>query len=60
MIVISFDNTVRSGYGPMARDVDSLAIAMKAYLHNDVFVYDTSIPPLPWQQQVIIELAYFL
>ena len=36
----------------MACDVDGLALAMKAYLDEDIFTSDTSIPPLPWQQQV--------
>ncbi|XP_018430685.1 PREDICTED: vitamin D3 hydroxylase-associated protein-like, partial [Nanorana parkeri] len=38
--------------GPMARDVDSLALFMKAVLCDDLFQLDPTIPPLPFRDEV--------
>ncbi|XP_074817913.1 vitamin D3 hydroxylase-associated protein-like isoform X2 [Natator depressus] len=38
--------------GPMARDVDSLALCMKALLCDDMFCLDPTVPPLPFDEEV--------
>lgn len=44
--------TVQLSVGPMARDVDSLALCMKALLCEDLFRLDSTIPPLPFREEV--------
>ncbi|MEE6495395.1 hypothetical protein FKM82_002034 [Ascaphus truei] len=38
--------------GPMARDVDSLALFMKAVLCDDMFQLDPTVPPIPFKDEV--------
>ncbi|XP_043941848.1 vitamin D3 hydroxylase-associated protein-like [Protopterus annectens] len=38
--------------GPMARDVDSLALCMKALLCEDMFHLDPAVPPLPFNNEI--------
>ncbi|KFO89351.1 Vitamin D3 hydroxylase-associated protein, partial [Buceros rhinoceros silvestris] len=38
--------------GPMARDVDSLALCMKALLCQEMFQLDPTVPPLPFDEEV--------
>ena len=38
--------------GPMARDVDSLALCMKALLCEEMFRLDPTVPPLPFDEEV--------
>ncbi|NXU19650.1 VDHAP protein, partial [Pardalotus punctatus] len=38
--------------GPMARDVDSLALCMKALLCQEMFRLDPSVPPIPFNEEV--------
>uniref|UniRef100_A0A452ID34 Fatty-acid amide hydrolase 1 n=1 Tax=Gopherus agassizii TaxID=38772 RepID=A0A452ID34_9SAUR len=38
--------------GPMARDVDSLALCMRALLCDDMFHLDPTVPPLPFNEEV--------
>ncbi|XP_063795602.1 vitamin D3 hydroxylase-associated protein-like isoform X2 [Pseudophryne corroboree] len=38
--------------GPMARDVDSLALFMKAVLCDDMFQLDPTIPPVPFKDEI--------
>ncbi|KAM6398321.1 uncharacterized protein J5M81_005595 [Pluvialis apricaria] len=38
--------------GPMARDVDSLALCMKALLCEEMFRLDPTLPPLPFDEEV--------
>ncbi|NXR77735.1 VDHAP protein, partial [Pycnonotus jocosus] len=38
--------------GPMARDVDSLALCMKALLCQEMFQLDPTVPPIPFNEQV--------
>ncbi|KAG8436964.1 hypothetical protein GDO86_007881 [Hymenochirus boettgeri] len=38
--------------GPMARDVDSLALFMKAVLCDDMFQLDPTVPPVPFRDEV--------
>ncbi|XP_053841349.1 vitamin D3 hydroxylase-associated protein-like isoform X1 [Vidua macroura] len=38
--------------GPMARDVDSLALCMKALLCQDMFQLDPTVPPIPFNEEV--------
>ncbi|XP_048718594.1 fatty-acid amide hydrolase 1 isoform X3 [Caretta caretta] len=40
------------GIGPMARDVDSLALCMRALLCEDMFHLDPTVPPLPFNEEV--------
>uniref|UniRef100_A0A4W5R4A6 Fatty-acid amide hydrolase 1 n=1 Tax=Hucho hucho TaxID=62062 RepID=A0A4W5R4A6_9TELE len=41
-----------SSFGPMARDVDSLALCMQALLCDHMFRLDPTVPPIPFNQQV--------
>lgn len=45
--------TVLSSVGPLARDVDSLALCMRALLNKDMFTLDPKIPALPFKQEVL-------
>ncbi|XP_075688150.1 vitamin D3 hydroxylase-associated protein-like [Rhinoderma darwinii] len=38
--------------GPMARDVDSLALFMKAILCDDLFKLDPTVPPVPFNDEI--------
>ncbi|NXH92830.1 FAAH1 hydrolase, partial [Edolisoma coerulescens] len=38
--------------GPMARDVDSLALCMKALLCQEMFQLDPTVPPIPFSEEV--------
>ncbi|KAF5897062.1 vitamin D3 hydroxylase-associated protein-like, partial [Clarias magur] len=44
--------TVLSAIGPIARDVESLALCMRALLCTDMFTLDPTVPPIPFNQQV--------
>ncbi|NXR67209.1 VDHAP protein, partial [Rhadina sibilatrix] len=44
--------TVTGMLGPMARDVDSLALCMKALLCQEMFQLDPTVPPIPFNDQV--------
>ncbi|XP_017335039.1 fatty-acid amide hydrolase 1 isoform X1 [Ictalurus punctatus] len=44
--------SILSSVGPLARDVDSLALCMRALLNKDMFTLDPKIPPLPFKQEV--------
>ncbi|KAM9483194.1 fatty-acid amide hydrolase 1-like [Clarias gariepinus] len=44
--------TVHSTIGPMARDVESLALCMRALLCTDMFTLDATVPPIPFNQEV--------
>ncbi|NXM64964.1 VDHAP protein, partial [Illadopsis cleaveri] len=44
--------TVTAMLGPMARDVDSLALCMKALLCQEMFQLDPTVPPIPFDEQV--------
>nr|XP_060629424.1 vitamin D3 hydroxylase-associated protein-like [Anolis sagrei ordinatus] len=38
--------------GPMARDVDSLVLCMRALLCEDLFQLDPTLPPMPFNEEV--------
>uniref|UniRef100_A0A8C3P9Q4 Fatty-acid amide hydrolase 1 n=1 Tax=Chrysemys picta bellii TaxID=8478 RepID=A0A8C3P9Q4_CHRPI len=44
--------TVTGAVGPMARDVDSLALCMRALLCDDMFRLDPTVPPLAFNEEV--------
>ncbi|KAM4628814.1 fatty-acid amide hydrolase 1 isoform 1-T1 [Polymixia lowei] len=44
--------SVSSSVGPLARDVDSLALCMQALLSDHMFHLDPTVPPLPFNLQV--------
>uniref|UniRef100_A0A669DJ53 Fatty-acid amide hydrolase 1 n=1 Tax=Oreochromis niloticus TaxID=8128 RepID=A0A669DJ53_ORENI len=44
--------TVSSSAGPMARDVDSLALCMQALLCDHMFSLDPTVPPLPFNMEI--------
>ncbi|KAH1167025.1 vitamin D3 hydroxylase-associated protein-like [Mauremys mutica] len=44
--------SVTGAVGPMARDVDSLALCMRALLCDDMFCLDPTVPPLPFNEEV--------
>ncbi|XP_007430219.1 fatty-acid amide hydrolase 1 [Python bivittatus] len=45
------------GLGPMARDVDSLALCLRALLCKKMFHLDPTVPPLPFNEQVYTSSA---
>ncbi|XP_038616072.1 fatty-acid amide hydrolase 1 [Tachyglossus aculeatus] len=44
--------SVNLAVGPMARDVDSLALCMRALLCEDMFSLDPTVPPVPFNEKV--------
>nr|XP_033772509.1 vitamin D3 hydroxylase-associated protein-like [Geotrypetes seraphini] len=44
--------SVHPAIGPMARDVDSLALCMKALLCDHMFHLDPTVPPIPFRDEV--------
>ncbi|XP_062995474.1 fatty-acid amide hydrolase 1-like [Elgaria multicarinata webbii] len=44
--------SVAAGIGPMARDVESLALCLRALLCDEMFRLDPTVPPLPFNEQV--------
>ncbi|ROL41638.1 Fatty-acid amide hydrolase 1 [Anabarilius grahami] len=44
--------SVLSSLGPMARDVESLALCMRALLCQDMFTLDPTVPPISFNQKV--------
>ncbi|KFO89350.1 Fatty-acid amide hydrolase 1, partial [Buceros rhinoceros silvestris] len=50
--VCSHPTPVPCALGPMARDVDSLALCMKALLCQEMFQLDPTVPPLPFDEKV--------
>lgn len=44
--------TVQLSLGPMARDVESLALCLKALLCEHLFTLDPTVPPLPFREEV--------
>lgn len=45
-------STVSASVGPMARDVESLALCLRALLCEDMFRLDPTVPPLPFKEEV--------
>ncbi|KAM9542182.1 fatty-acid amide hydrolase 1-like [Guaruba guarouba] len=43
---------VTAAVGPIAKDVESLALSMRALLCEDMFSLDSSVPPLPFNEEV--------
>lgn len=43
---------VVAAVGPMAKDVESLALGMRALLCEDMFNLDSTVPPLPFNEEV--------
>ncbi|NWR62750.1 FAAH1 hydrolase, partial [Bucorvus abyssinicus] len=50
--VCSHPTPVPCALGPMARDVDSLALCMKALLCQEMFQLDPTVPPIPFDEEV--------
>ncbi|EMP25476.1 Vitamin D3 hydroxylase-associated protein [Chelonia mydas] len=51
--ILGFGTDIVTGMvGPMARDVDSLALCMRALLCDDMFRLDPTVPPLPFNEKV--------
>ncbi|NXX77026.1 VDHAP protein, partial [Urocolius indicus] len=48
----AFMLAVTATLGPMARDVDSLALCMKALLCQEMFQLDPTVPPIPFNEEV--------
>ncbi|KAK7144203.1 hypothetical protein R3I94_010582 [Phoxinus phoxinus] len=44
--------SVLSSIGPLARDVESVALCMRALLCQDMFTLDPTVPPIPFNQKV--------
>lgn len=45
--------SVLSSLGPLGRDVESLALCMRALLCQDMFSLDPTVPPIPFNQEVL-------
>ncbi|XP_061307317.1 fatty-acid amide hydrolase 1-like [Pezoporus flaviventris] len=43
---------VTAAVGPIAKDVESLALSMRALLCEDMFSLDSSVPPLPFNEEI--------
>uniref|UniRef100_G3SMK6 Fatty-acid amide hydrolase 1 n=1 Tax=Loxodonta africana TaxID=9785 RepID=G3SMK6_LOXAF len=43
---------VQLSVGPMARDVESLALCLRALLSEDMFRLDPTVPPIPFREEV--------
>ncbi|RMC08634.1 hypothetical protein DUI87_14882 [Hirundo rustica rustica] len=43
---------VAAGVGPLAKDVESLALCLRALLSEDMFSLDSTVPPLPFNEEV--------
>ncbi|KFQ03568.1 Fatty-acid amide hydrolase 1, partial [Leptosomus discolor] len=52
MDICSRPTPVPCALGPMARDVDSLALCMKALLCQEMFWLDPTVPPIPFNEEV--------
>ncbi|KFW91152.1 Fatty-acid amide hydrolase 1, partial [Phalacrocorax carbo] len=50
--ICSHPTPVPCALGPMARDVDSLALCMKALLCEEMFRLDPTVPPIPFDEEV--------
>ncbi|XP_069498376.1 vitamin D3 hydroxylase-associated protein-like [Ambystoma mexicanum] len=44
--------TVKAVFGPLARDVDSLVLCMRALLCDTMFRLDPTVPPIPFNEEV--------
>uniref|UniRef100_A0A8C6U5G1 Fatty-acid amide hydrolase 1 n=1 Tax=Neogobius melanostomus TaxID=47308 RepID=A0A8C6U5G1_9GOBI len=44
--------SIQGTAGPLAKDVESLAVFMKAVLCDDLFSLDPTVPPLPFNEEV--------
>ncbi|XP_059196404.1 fatty-acid amide hydrolase 1-like [Centropristis striata] len=56
--------SILSSVGPMARDVDSLALCMQALLCDHMFSLDPTVPPIPFDAQIYqssrpLRIGYF-
>ncbi|KFW81327.1 Vitamin D3 hydroxylase-associated protein, partial [Manacus vitellinus] len=49
---VTFVLAVTPMLGPMARDVDSLALCMRALLCEEMFRLDPTVPPIPFNEEV--------
>ncbi|XP_067314992.1 fatty-acid amide hydrolase 1 [Pseudorasbora parva] len=49
---IKGQKSVLSSPGPMAKDVESLALCMRALLCQDMFTLDPTVPPIPFNLKV--------
>ncbi|NXK55158.1 FAAH1 hydrolase, partial [Chauna torquata] len=49
---LSWSPPVVAAVGPMAKDVESLALCMRALLCEDMFSLDSTVPPLPFNEEV--------
>ncbi|XP_067894148.1 fatty-acid amide hydrolase 1-like [Heterodontus francisci] len=61
---LSGQKTLESMVGPLARDVDSLALCMKALLCEDMFKLDPTVPPIPFNDETYtnikrMKIGYF-
>ncbi|NXE39653.1 FAAH1 hydrolase, partial [Ptilorrhoa leucosticta] len=43
---------VAAAVGPLAKDVESLALCLRALLSEDMFSLDSTVPPLPFNEEV--------
>ncbi|XP_072505415.1 fatty-acid amide hydrolase 1-like [Notamacropus eugenii] len=49
---VSGQLAVLTSVGPMAKDVDSLALCLRALLSEDMFLLDPMVPPVPFRETI--------
>ncbi|XP_036613133.1 fatty-acid amide hydrolase 1-like [Trichosurus vulpecula] len=49
---VSGQLAVHTSVGPMAKDVDSLALCLRALLSEDMFLLDPTVPPMPFREAI--------
>ncbi|NXL99419.1 FAAH1 hydrolase, partial [Tyrannus savana] len=52
MSALFWSLAVAAAVGPLAKDVESLALCMRALLCEDMFNLDSTVPPLPFNEEV--------
>lgn len=54
---LPFVSTVKSASGMLSRDVDGVAMAMRALLCQYMFDLDPTVPPIPFREEVSNETS---
>ncbi|NXP32561.1 FAAH1 hydrolase, partial [Leiothrix lutea] len=52
MAGVAGQKAVAAAVGPLAKDVESLALCLRALLSEDMFSLDSTVPPLPFNEEV--------
>lgn len=55
--IFALVSTVKSAAGMLSRDVDGVAMAMRALLCQYMFDLDPTVPPIPFREEVSNETS---